>query len=42
MVAQLDALEIERLFQSGLHEFISEAIVTTQRWPCEISRAYHF
>ncbi|MBI1361909.1 MAG: alpha-E domain-containing protein [Alphaproteobacteria bacterium] len=42
MVAQLDELEIERLFQSGLHEFIDGAIVTTQRLSGEISRAYHF
>ena len=42
MVAQLDELQIERLFQSGLHEFIDGAIATTQRLSGEISRAYHF
>ena len=42
MVNQLDELEIERLFQSGLHEFIDGAIATTQRLSGEISRAYHF
>jgi uncharacterized alpha-E superfamily protein len=42
MVARLDGLGIEQLFQSGLHEFISEAIETTRRLAGEISRAYHF
>jgi uncharacterized alpha-E superfamily protein len=42
MVERLEHLEIEELFQSGLHEFISEAINTTRRLSFEISRAYHF
>lgn len=42
MAAKLDALEIETLFQSGLHEFVADAITTTQRLSSEISRAYHF
>jgi uncharacterized alpha-E superfamily protein len=42
MVQQLDTLGIEQLFQTGLHEFVSEAIDTTRRLAGEISRAYHF
>jgi len=42
MVERLKQLEIEELFQSGLHEFISDAINTTRRLSYEISRAYHF
>ncbi|HVY87399.1 MAG TPA: alpha-E domain-containing protein [Hyphomonadaceae bacterium] len=42
MVALLDGLRIERLFQSGLHEFISDAIGTTRRLSDEISKAYYF
>lgn len=42
MVARLNALEVERLFQSGLHEFIADAIATTRALSFEISRAYHF
>ena len=42
MSARLEGMDIETLFQSGLHEFIAEAIATTQRLSSEISRAYHF
>jgi uncharacterized alpha-E superfamily protein len=42
MVGRLDQLGIEELFQSGLHEFVSEAIDTTRRLSYEISKAYHF
>jgi uncharacterized alpha-E superfamily protein len=42
MVARLNSLGIEQLFQSGLHEFVSEAIETTRRLAGEISRAYYF
>ncbi|OYX46321.1 MAG: hypothetical protein B7Y90_16245 [Alphaproteobacteria bacterium 32-64-14] len=42
MVEQLDKIGIEELFQSGLHEFVSEAITTTRRLSAEISKAYHF
>jgi uncharacterized alpha-E superfamily protein len=42
MVERLTALGIEEVFQSGLHEFVSEAISTTRRLSEEISRAYHF
>lgn len=42
MVDRLDSLGIEQLFQSGLHEFVSEAIDTTRRLSGEISKAYHF
>jgi uncharacterized alpha-E superfamily protein len=42
MVALLKTQEIEQLFQSGLHEFISECIEVTRRLSGEISRAYHF
>lgn len=42
MVERLTALGIEELFQSGLHEFVSEAIDTTRRLSGEISRAYYF
>lgn len=42
MVARLDACDIHTLFQSGLHEFIGEAIHTTNRLSAEISKAYHF
>jgi uncharacterized alpha-E superfamily protein len=42
MVARLSGLGIEELFQSGLHEFVSDAIGVTRRLSDEISRAYHF
>lgn len=42
MVMRLDGLGIEELFQSGLHEFVSDAIEVTRRLAGEISRAYHF
>ena len=42
MVARLKAQGIEELFQSGLHEFVSESIEVTRRLSGEISRAYHF
>jgi uncharacterized alpha-E superfamily protein len=42
MVERLDSLGIEELFQTGLHEFVSEAIDTTRRLSFEISKAYHF
>jgi uncharacterized alpha-E superfamily protein len=42
MLQHLNALGIEQLFQSGLHEFVSDAIDTTRRLSGEISRAYHF
>jgi uncharacterized alpha-E superfamily protein len=42
MVTRLKSLGIEELFQSGLHQFVSEAIDVTRRLSGEISRAYHF
>jgi len=42
LVAQLDNLDIEELFQAGLHEFIAGAVGSTRRLSAEISRAYHF
>lgn len=42
MLGRLGKLGIEELFQSGLHEFVSEAIDTTRRLSKEISRAYYF
>jgi uncharacterized alpha-E superfamily protein len=42
MTERLDRIGIQELFQSGLHEFISDAIATTRRLSEEISRAYHF
>jgi uncharacterized alpha-E superfamily protein len=42
MVERLDKLAIEELFQSGLHQFISDAIDTTRSLSHEISKAYHF
>ena len=42
MVDRLDQIGIEELFQSGLHEFVSDAITTTRRLSSEISKAYHF
>ncbi len=42
MVERLDRIGIEELFQSGLHEFVSDAIGTTRRLSSEISKAYHF
>jgi uncharacterized alpha-E superfamily protein len=42
MVERLDQIGIEELFQSGLHEFVSDAISTTRRLSSEISKAYHF
>lgn len=40
LVAQFDSMEIEELFQTGLHEFISDAIDVTRRLSSEISEAY--
>ena len=42
MVARLKAQGIDDLFQTGLHEFVSESIDVTRRLSAEISRAYHF
>ncbi|HEX5007649.1 MAG TPA: alpha-E domain-containing protein [Hyphomonadaceae bacterium] len=42
MVERLDKLEIQELFQTGLHEFVADAIDTTRRLSQEISRAYYF
>jgi uncharacterized alpha-E superfamily protein len=42
MVRRLEACDIQTLFQSGLHEFIAEAIQTTNRLSSEIARTYHF
>jgi uncharacterized alpha-E superfamily protein len=42
MTAKLEETQIEELFQSGLHEFIADAITTTQNLAGEFSRAYHF
>jgi uncharacterized alpha-E superfamily protein len=42
MVARLERCDIQTLFQTGLHEFIGDAIQVTNRLSAEISRAYHF
>jgi uncharacterized alpha-E superfamily protein len=42
MVARLKSLGIEELFQSGLHEFVGDAIDVTRRLSSEIAKAYHF
>jgi uncharacterized alpha-E superfamily protein len=42
MVTQLASTDIRDLFQSGLHEFIADAVASTRRLSAEISRAYHF
>lgn len=42
MVRRLEACDIQTLFQSGLHEFIGEAIQVTNRLSSEIARDYHF
>lgn len=42
MVERLDACDIQTLFQSGLHEFITSAVSSTNRLSSEIARAYHF
>jgi uncharacterized alpha-E superfamily protein len=42
MASKLSGLGIEELFQSGLHEFVSDAIAVTRRLSEEIGRAYHF
>jgi uncharacterized alpha-E superfamily protein len=42
MVERLNRLEIQELFQTGLHEFVADAIDTTRRLSREISRAYYF
>ncbi len=42
MVARLERIQVEELFQSGLHEFTSSAIGTTRRLAGQISRAYYF
>lgn len=40
MVGRFDAISMDGLFQSGLHEFISEGIDVTRRLSGEISQAY--
>jgi uncharacterized alpha-E superfamily protein len=42
MVRRLETSDIQALFQFGLHEFIGEAIDTTNTLAAQISRAYHF
>ncbi len=42
MVGRLGGMEINALFQSGLHQFIADAIGTTRQLSAEISKAYHF
>jgi len=42
MTMRLQSHDIETLFQAGLHEFITEAISTTNRLASEVSRAYSF
>jgi uncharacterized alpha-E superfamily protein len=42
MSTRLDECDIDALFQTGLHEFIEDAIRVTTRLSGEISRAYHF
>lgn len=42
MVGRLERCDIQTLFQTGLHEFIGDAIQVTNRLSAEISRAYHF
>lgn len=42
MIAELDDLEMGAVFQSGLHDFIQEALRTNARLSAEIYRAYHF
>jgi uncharacterized alpha-E superfamily protein len=42
MARRLEACDIHGLFQSGLHEFIGDAIKVTNRLSTEISRAYYF
>jgi uncharacterized alpha-E superfamily protein len=42
MTRRLASCDIHVLFQSGLHEFIGDAIMTTNRLSSEIARAYHF
>lgn len=42
MSAKLATYTIQTLFQSGLHEFIADAIEATNRLSGEISAAYHF
>ncbi len=40
LVGRFDALSIEEMFQTGLHEFISDTIGVTRRLSEEISQAY--
>lgn len=42
VIAELEDLEMGEVFQSGLHEFIQEALATNARLSEEIYRAYHF
>jgi uncharacterized alpha-E superfamily protein len=42
MVARLDGVHIEQLFQAGLYDFISDSITANHRLAAEISRQYHF
>jgi uncharacterized alpha-E superfamily protein len=42
MAARLSNCSIQSLFQSGLHEFIGQAVETTNTLNLQISRAYHF
>ncbi|MDX2276792.1 MAG: alpha-E domain-containing protein [Hyphomonadaceae bacterium] len=42
MVERLSETDIQTLFQSGLHEFITNAVRTTNRLASEIAKAYYF
>jgi uncharacterized alpha-E superfamily protein len=42
MVMRFGEAEIQKIFQSGLHEFITSAVRTTNRLSSEIAKAYHF
>lgn len=41
-VAALDGGDIDRIFQSGLHEFIQDFIARNNRLGLEIAQSYHF
>lgn len=42
MVTRLGEAEIQKIFQSGLHEFITSSVRTTNRLSSEIAKAYYF
>ena len=42
MLAELRGRERGEIFEDGLHEFVANALIVTNRLSREIAQAYHF